>query len=311
MKASKGFTLVEAMVALTILAFALAGSLSFFIFQSRSGFTTFKHKTSDDAVFFTQTLIQRDITQAGTGVSVHPELAVFVNHGVSGGSDDLFLNYSGYLTLNDPGKDPDPTTQWAVAVNSIFAQTRSGYQGWFTLANPSQFVLRAIPLVSYASAPVTSMNPNVGAIITSMGAASDINVKGTTAVPGIMQGTQDWTFPLAVPVAAGSLVAPAISYKWRQTTVGGETIGSLWRNRGADATPYDAPILGGETYMNVLSFNVRCQYLDGTWQTTNTSPTTLRLVEVTIIYETRSHAGFWNSAQTRVFSASPRAVRYF
>ncbi|MBI5572902.1 MAG: prepilin-type N-terminal cleavage/methylation domain-containing protein [Desulfomonile tiedjei] len=313
MKRLQGFTLIECMVSLAILAFAIVGALSFFIFQSRSGFVTFKHKAAEDTVFFTQTIIARDIAMAGNGVSTHPELAVFVKE-TAGAPDELYLNYSGHLTLNNPDVIANPVIKSAIQRNSVFAETRTdpGYQGWLALATSGEFMLEAFPQISNSGTPVASMNSAIGAIITASGAVMDVNVKGTSAVPGPLEGTQNWRFPLVGAVATGTLVSPAVSYKWRQVDVGGgEMLGSLWRNRGDDNSPYDVPILGGDPYLDVTNFQVRCQFADGTWQTTNTSPTNLRQVEVTISYRTRGRTAYWGPVLTRTFAASPRIIRSY
>ena len=310
MKRSHGFTLVECLVTLAILAFAIVGALSFFIFQSRSGFVTFKHKTTEDTVFFTQTLIARDIAMAGNGVSTHPELAVFVKHS-AGVPDELYLNYSSHLTLNNPSVIPDPIIQTAVQSNSIFAEMRTGYQGWFPLASSGEFALQALPQISNAGIPVTSMNSAIGAIISAAGTAMDVDIRSTAALDGPIEGTQNWRFPLVGAVPTGTIVSPAISYKWRQVNVGGEILGSLWRNRGNDNNPYDVPILGGEAFLNVTNFAVRCQFSDGTWQDTNTNPLMLRQVEVTISYQTRGRTPYWGPVLTRTFAVSPRIIRHY
>lgn len=68
MKNSKGFTLLEMMVASGLLAIALAGAMSFFIYQSQSGTDSGKWKAARENISLSLTLLQRDIMYAGTGV---------------------------------------------------------------------------------------------------------------------------------------------------------------------------------------------------------------------------------------------------
>jgi prepilin-type N-terminal cleavage/methylation domain-containing protein len=68
MNNSKGFTLLEMMVAAGLLAIALAGAMSFFIYQSQSGTDSGKWKAARENISLALTLLQRDIMYAGTGV---------------------------------------------------------------------------------------------------------------------------------------------------------------------------------------------------------------------------------------------------
>ena len=65
MNNSKGFTLVEMMVAAGILAIALAGAMSFFIYQSQSGADSGKLKAARENISLALTLLQRDIMYRG------------------------------------------------------------------------------------------------------------------------------------------------------------------------------------------------------------------------------------------------------
>ena len=65
MNNSKGFTLLEMMVAAGLLAIALAGAMSFFIYQSQSGADSGKLKAARENISLALTLLQRDIMLAG------------------------------------------------------------------------------------------------------------------------------------------------------------------------------------------------------------------------------------------------------
>ncbi len=325
MNRQKGFTLIEAMIALFILAVAIVISLSFFIFQSRSGFVSSRLKTTDEELFFTRTLITRDLCQAGFGVATHPELAVYVVDGGTSTPDQLYLNYTGHLTMEECSQVPTVTLMDALKRNSVYYETGSNFQGFLRVqtAGVNSLTLTAIPKIG-----ATTQFPDIAAFITNAGGvvgAVDVNVNLSTGIDGPILGTQNWTFPLATNITGSSstptYAAPGISYKLIKAPLGStgsgspgvvvaENIGGLWRNRGADATPYGAPFFGGTRYLDVTDFRVRCQFSDGTWAMTNTSGATLRLVEITISYRTRGRASFWNAVQTHVVTACPRTIAY-
>ena len=97
MNNSKGFTMVEMMVAAGILAIALAGAMSFFIFQSKSGADSGKLKAARENISLALTLLQRDIMVAGYGVYgvqtvTNPKtlsLVIMANYGVDNVTGDV------------------------------------------------------------------------------------------------------------------------------------------------------------------------------------------------------------------------------
>jgi prepilin-type N-terminal cleavage/methylation domain-containing protein len=110
MNNSKGFTLLEMLVAAGLLAIALAGAMSFFIYQSQSGADSGKLKAARENISLALMLLQRDIMLAGyglygsVGVVGNPKTLTMVlesNHGVDLVTSDTLLS-----------KD---TTQWSVA----------------------------------------------------------------------------------------------------------------------------------------------------------------------------------------------------
>ncbi len=317
MNRQKGFTLVETMVGLVILAIAITGSLSFFIFQSRSGFVSSRLKTTDEELFFTRTLITRDVCQAGFGVATHPELAVYVVDGGTSAPDQLYLNYTGHLTMEEGSQVKSASLMDALKRNSVYYESGSNFQGFLRVqtAGAASLTLSAIPKIA-----ATTKFSDIAAFITNAAGvvgAVDVNVNLSTGTDGPIEGTQNWIFPLASSITGSSstptYAAPGVSYKLVKASVpgtGGETIGGLWRNRGAETSPYGAPLFGGTPYLDVTDFRVRCQFSNGSWAMTNTSAATLRLVEMTISYRTRGRSNIWNAVQTQVFTASPRTLAY-
>jgi prepilin-type N-terminal cleavage/methylation domain-containing protein len=298
MRNSKGFTLVELMVGMLILAAAIAGALSFFIFQSQRGHESFRDKNTDEAVFSALTVMSRDIHAAGLGVvSDYPKLALLVRR-TPNLPDALYLSYNEYMDIQYYERDANLTflrgaSIWCAKGSCRDVQTTgTGYQGYVTLADTSNLRLYAIP-----KRISTSLNSNVGAILVDVNTAAaeaearDVNVKLSTATPRLNPlGTEDWTFPIVAegtPLASTMLAVPAISYKIKYyyadgtlytgsstppsyTAANGVMFGSLWRNRGPDGNAYSVPILGwspqgGNPFINVRDFQVRRQYKDGGW----------------------------------------------
>lgn len=304
MRNSKGFTLVELMVGMLILAAAIAGALSFFIFQSQRGHESFRDKNTDEAVFSALTVMSRDIHAAGLGVvSDYPKLALLVRR-TPNLPDALYLSYNEYMDIQYYERDANLTflrgaSIWCSKGSCRDVQTTgSGYQGYVTLADTSNLRLYAIP-----KRISTSLNSNVGAILVDVNTtaadaeARDVNVKLSTATPRANPlGTEDWTFPIVAEgtaLASTMLAVPAVSYKVRYYNADGSPFtgdltaldsssglsyssgvgtifGSLWRNRGPDGNAYSVPILGwspqgGNPFINIRNFQVRRQYRDGGW----------------------------------------------
>jgi prepilin-type N-terminal cleavage/methylation domain-containing protein len=130
MNNSKGFTLVEMMVAAGILAIALAGAMSFFMYQSRNGADSGKLKAARENVSLALMLLQRDIMYSGTGVYgvntiANPRafsLVVMPNYGVDNvtgdalnGSPNAALWNIADLPRRAPNVVDDPFLPWGPA----------------------------------------------------------------------------------------------------------------------------------------------------------------------------------------------------
>lgn len=325
MKNSKGYTLVELMVGMIILLLAIAGALSFFILQSQEGFESFRTKRIDEMVFLAQAVISRDIMEAGFGLAEHPELSMFTvnedqtnTYASYGGAskqvkpDALYVSYNQYLTMDTVPDVKDATVLTSLRGKTVFYDSlASTYQGYVSLASSSQLQLQCVP-----RREGVTINNAIGAIITNGSPAiSDVRINQSSATDcASPPKTQTWTFPLASAVPTGTIVAPAISYKWRKITVGSEQIGCLWRNRGSDTDPYGRPFLGGETYVDVTDFQVDLNFTDQSWASVfsgsasdTQGQSNLRLVRVTMSYRTRPKGtAQWGPVHVRTITASPR-----
>ena len=123
MNNSKGFTLLEMMVAAGLLAIALAGAMSFFIYQSQSGADSGKLRAARENLSLSLMLLQRDIMLAGYGVTGDKALSMV-----------LMTNYGVDIVTGDALVSNDNTTQWNVAdlphvvTNDPFLPTTSNFR---------------------------------------------------------------------------------------------------------------------------------------------------------------------------------------
>ncbi len=335
MRISRGFTLVEAMVGMVILAVIVAGALSFFVLWSGRSAESFRYKAADEVAATAVSLITTDIRKAGFGVANSPQYAIFV---VDNGSnpDELYLSYGDFMNLQGDIRAPTSDTLSVPyrSINSVFMQNRAftvgadtiSFQGRITLATASNFQLLAIPTVYGAT-----HYPGIGAVIASAPGAVDVDINHTVFAAGPIPGTQNWTFPLVNPgkdaagnpvnLTAGMVVTPAISYKLIPGT--GNGTGALWRNYGKAGSPFGTAIMGGTPYVNVTDFQVRVQFADATWADTNTQPANVRLVEAVISYRVLLNpktsndasgltnswgASGWGPVVQRTVRVSPRSI---
>lgn len=344
MRDTKGFSLVEAMIGMVILAFIIAGTMSFFILWSSRSAESFRYKDADETVSTAISLITSDLRKAGFGVTTNPECAVFSVDRGDTTADELYVNCGDYLNFEGDIRAPtsDPNSVAYRCINSVFKPNRTfivsgvnlAYQAKFALSNTSSFVLYGIPAATSAT-----RYGNIGALIASSGTgtaagAADVDVSLTSYVnhldgTGTPTGIQDWTFPLINPgrnstggsmtLTAGTIVAPAISYKVVAGTGGNG--GALWRNRGKDAAPFGSPILGGSPFLDLKNLQVRYEFTNGAstwWDDVNSSPASLRVVQVTLTYRVMLGKNFnadsshkiygWSKDIQRQMIVAPRSV---
>lgn len=319
---ARGYTLVEMLVGMVILLMVIAGALSFFIFQSTEGFESFRLKRVDEAVGLAQSVIARDVLEAGFGLGDHPELAMHIVQDTSPVSvdgtpvtrDQLYLSYSGYLTMESA--TPAATGDFATAVrrNTVFLDSMSNYQGFLTYGGSDQFTLQYCPKISNTAA---SWVYNVGGVI-ALDSAGTVAVRDvlyndstTTCTNASLQGYLSCTFKVQSGLSPNVSIAPAVAYRVADQTVDGKQIGTLWRNRGGDSTPTVMPFLGGEHYFRVIGLEVDYQFANATWAKAwnagaNQTPSTLKLVRVRLTYQTRGKAAKWSPRHVRTIIVSPR-----
>jgi prepilin-type N-terminal cleavage/methylation domain-containing protein len=232
MNNSKGFTLVELMVAAGILTLALAGAMSFFIYQSHKGADAGRIKGARENLTLALMLIQRDLMAAGYGVmggtsggTTDPKalaLVIKTNYGVdkvtgnqyngkdtASTPDKLHVGYGTFLDMNF---DVNGTND----VNSVFKNSAIKNIGPSSVSTFSYDLFPVDMNVTTDTKPVggfvcsmcgTGITPDAGDV--------DWASASTTSKP---QGTKNWTVKLysGDKNSLSGNVAPSIVYRIAQ-----------------------------------------------------------------------------------------------
>lgn len=347
MRMSKGYSLVEMMVAAGVMAIFVSMMLPFFMFQTSQQTESSRTKYADQECDLALTFMRRDIMHAGLGCRGNSELAIYVKDGAGDDPDELFLNYAGYLNLKGPaGLDriskcgTSAGNQAALLIlNSVFNSQGSidyncspwqhlRYQGAMDYDQnfPSwpgdRFALYGIPanISKHIIGAVIGRTRGTDAVDTVM----DVNLydtawpaSGPSPIPDTLQHVEffvesiDWSPGKSLQ---GRVFAPAISYK-----VADE---GLWRNPGPDNSRWGRPLAGDLPNMGVTDMQIRCQFVDdagvvqwspddGAFGTPGMEIQNLRLLEITLTYRTKLSSDYgtkWTADRSRRISVSPRTV---
>lgn len=265
---SKGFTIVEMLVAAGLLGLALAGAMSFFVFQSQKGADATRLKVARENLTLALMLIQRDIMAAGYGTmgasGVDPKTLSFVikaNYGVDQVTGMLFNSkdttttpdklHIGYGTFLDMNYDVNGTND----SNSVFKYSAIKNIG---PTPASTFIYDVFPV---EMAVTTDTRPVGGFICSTCGSllspdAADINWQTTGSRTS---GTKTWTVKLQssmLPMMSSlsGNVAPSIVYRIAQD------FGHSWVTPGV-YPPYELQrngvrIAGGDPGLEVYNLKV-------------------------------------------------------
>jgi prepilin-type N-terminal cleavage/methylation domain-containing protein len=296
-----GFTLVELLTGLIILAVIIMISFSFFIYQSRMAAATYKKSAGHESVAMALKLVQRDLAHTQNALFSNPELAILATDQANkndGFYHELYINYSKFLK-----------SQYDTSVPNIF--TALGYK-LTTEVSGGSFTIDAS---SEAERKAALANIGCALIARDPFLTGSIQAKIVRGVSG-GTGTFPATFTLldTSGLPANYKLSPAIGYWLVQISdpIGLSSYGALKRfgenirnNNNVGQT-----ILGGEfqetasgtTGMGqtptlvINEFRIRCLFvgLDGVtliWSPptafTSLPAANLRYVEVGINYSTQ------------------------
>jgi len=280
MSNSKGFTLVEMMVAAGILAIALAGAMSFFVYQSSKGADATRLRVARENLSLALMLIERDIMAAGYGVagattssSSTKTLSLYINSNY--GVDDVTSNtynskdttstpdklYVGYGTFLDMNFD-------VLASNDTNTVFRYSSLRTNPTVQPPPYPRASLPpaplaaptnsfvydLFQYTGMAVTTDTKPLGGFICDVVAGTQAADIDWVATGNPATGTPPWTFKLAATAQLSGNVAPAIVYRIAQD------MGHQWANPAYGPT-YELQrngirIAGGDPNLEVYNLTV-------------------------------------------------------
>ena len=330
MRMSKGYSLVEMMVAAGVAAIFISMMIPFFMFQTSQQTASSRVKFSDQEVDLALTFMRRDILHAGLGCRGHEELALYVKDGSGTDPDELYVNYGDYLNFKGPsGLDrftncSTETGRMAkfLILNSVFNSMTSDldyacgawsgspleYQGVidysvnFKTWPGDRFCLYGIPssVSKYAVGAVIGKQKGTDVVNTVM----DVNLYDTglpaqqpDQLPDSLQNLQFSVVPIYWSTGkslAAKMFAPAISYRVMQE--------GLWRNSGPENDEWGRPLTGGLPNVEVTDLQIRCQFVvngvvqwtpdDGTFGAPGYTMSNLRLLEITLTYRTKLRSDY-------------------
>jgi prepilin-type N-terminal cleavage/methylation domain-containing protein len=265
MKNTKGFTILEVMVAMSIFAIVTGAALALFQFQAKKGAGSAMRKVANEAVATATMQLRRDIARAGMGLLEGKEaLSVFVVNGSSSAPDKLFLNFSDHLSM-DIGMSSGSFFKIFKASGMSDSATSSA---WWQLTGATQFnmpaisssidgtsvggvILDAAPYYIDDSGGLKAQRSGTENYATR---THTLNVSWTTPVPG-GNAAPAIVYSLSLDKPVVSATYPYAFYSW----------GRLLRNGvpiigAADTEMPTAPGVPKTPVIKVTDFQVRCGF---------------------------------------------------
>lgn len=315
MKNTKGFTILEVLVALSIFAVMAAAAMSFYKFQTRQGTGSARKKIGQETATLALMTLKRDIIGAGYSVAeARKEMSLFIADGGTTGTDELYVNSCPYVDLDlGPSKPGEPDTPQPYSFFTLGELGEAGKgKAWFELdPGVNQLVISDVNISIDKHALGALILRNGADNYLSQGNDNQFRVTTSSTPDQKEKGKQTLTFDWTTPVGSGVEAAPAIRY-WLNTAVGTDPAkaGTLYRNTtaiaGAQASFTGLTADSQVPLMKVTDFQVRCLFDDGTTWSPDTvnfgdpgfDAETLRLVEITVRYLVRigaTQAGGYNT----------------
>jgi prepilin-type N-terminal cleavage/methylation domain-containing protein len=282
MNKSKGFTILEMVAAMTVLALVLVLANGFLQFQTKQGRGSSVRKMAHEAATVALMTLRRDLMHAGLALQGNRSLALLAKDQATGSGtpDELYVSFGGYLSMY-----LNPENQ-----NSFWVPFLSN-NSYFEVSGASEVILENVGgWIDEKAVKCVIIQDTTGALTT-----QDVTVSGS-----VNTDTNVGNLTLSLGSTVTGQLSPAISYKLQLTGAGSYNPGTLLRN--------DQPIAGGglstadmKQQLKVTDFQIRAHYSDGTiWPDdagggafgTGTFPTdNLRLVEVQVRFLIRDPGG--------------------
>jgi prepilin-type N-terminal cleavage/methylation domain-containing protein len=310
MNSTKGFTLLEVLVALAIFSMVAAAAMTFYRYQTKQGAASGRKKIAQETATLSLMRLKRDIVGAGFSLveAERGNLAAWVVDGAGEDPDELLLSSCPYVDLDLAATKPAAASEPQPYSFFTFGSLKAGQdKAWFELPGGStELVLsdvnRAVDKRSLGALILSDPANPFLAYDEDDKEAFKIQESSTTDQD--KKGKHDLKFKWLTGVAADA--APAVRYRLRLAEDTGPTLkerhqnrGTLLRNEvaiaGAQATPTGFTGDATAPLVKITDFQVRCQFNDGQWSPDDVTfgssghgGANLRLIEVTVRYLIRS-----------------------
>ncbi len=219
---SRGFTIVEMMVALFIVALIFSIVIGFYLFQSKRGGQSAKELSTRHSVELALMQIQRDVIQMGYGVSAYPQMAYYFDtenttypEANKPYYDTLYVNYGQFLKSTVPttgdivgvGQNlTKPFAMWPALVYNLYTATP---------ITSSNIISQKFSIPAPSQAEAQANQYNIGGVIYLTNPTTPL-----TARPS----AQRVTTPTATPTTVGQTMANPPSGWVTQFTLTGSPI---------------------------------------------------------------------------------------
>jgi type II secretory pathway pseudopilin PulG len=272
---AKGFTMVEMVVGLFLVAMIILTAMSFMVFQSRYARSTTQHRSSREAISLSTNIIETDARQAGYGLCpdasqpIDPRnLAVFMTGYKTSGADrwyeNLYINWGTFLSDDPNGfAHVDTVTANWVPLPSVFDDQMRNSAAVTINGTPQTLPATFFPQAYQQTTASQSVYPFSTSLVTNCVTTSELQQRigaliGFDSVLGYTTGryavkltfnTGTNKFDLASPTTGGHYYAPAVAY-----TYSGDPDYAIFRN--------GERIIGGRVDLRVTGFRVRATFYD-------------------------------------------------
>lgn len=247
MKSSKGFTIIELVVALLVLSLVVVTAVSFFVYQSGYGRESSKQKFARESIALAMMMIRQDVMHAGFGVYDKPSLSLHLADFTPSVSEngkvkylaayrELYVNYGRYLQGD-----------YSATTSNIFT-SNAYFNGWGNSSLTTNLTPIDIGCLLHFKAGIPTDTRGVVNFNGYQPAGSDTYTYSldTTLSPPDFSGGPYYAFAVCYKLSPQNPAQPfdAETNPYTRLTRNGETI------------------LGGEPQFKVTDFRVRAMFFN-------------------------------------------------